>query len=711
MSIWDDDVGMADYSALRPASGAWQDVGGARQRTEALYESMRDPDQKTGLAGIGQALEELNTTMNPEEEKDTQEQDVDALLEVLAASGATQEPDVSGGASQIESSASDRQPGMEEYSPGILRSMLDEVTPKDEESIAGGGPEYTDSSVGESAMQIGLHAAAAPETAVLMGDGVQKVRRALGNKTANSVTQMLKDAKKNPALKKQILKKIAMRGAMAFTGPVGWAILAADLGYNAAKYGSEAGWFGEGDPIGDFEDTVGGGLRGAWDWIKGDGEVGRNTKADGGRIHLNTGGILPWTQAMSSDYANQYYNQFSGPNYESIAPVSAIPTTGTTPTDPGNIPSNIGTPVGGEIIRGGGLAQQRGSGPEDRGTWEQRFSPEHQYNRPGVHQGVAYGFNDDGELVATHVPRNMTSMSVGDPAPAFLGGPLNMAAAGLGWLKDQIERRFIPEGVKEAFQKEEQQQESAMQEAARDLGGTVDPKAVEQALISSSASGGTGTKSYHTNQRLEAMKREQERFNQQNAAQGLAMTRPGDVYSTRSYSKKERKKNSERAGDGRGTGGGGRKDREAGRKAKDRKTGGGWCFHPDTLVQMADGSEQKINTIKIGDQTKGGEVTGVVQFKPLDEMHDYKGVIVAGSHFVKEDGRFIPVSESFEAVKVDIIPTVYSLDTTDRRIWIKDIEFADFNGDGIVKEFMYNAGFNLAGLQNEVLRQVEERLI
>ena len=67
-------------------------------------------------------------------------------------------------------------------------------------------------------------------------------------------------------------------------------------------------------------------------------------------------------------------------------------------------------------------------------------------------------------------------------------------------------------------------------------------------------------------------------------------------------------------------------------------TGGGWCFDPSTPIQMADGSTKEIKNIQLGDDTKGGEVTGVFQFKAADEIHDYKGVTVAGSHFVKEDG-------------------------------------------------------------------------
>ena len=138
---------------------------------------------------------------------------------------------------------------------------------------------------------------------------------------------------------------------------------------------------------------------------------------------------------------------------------------------------------------------------------------------------------------------------------------------------------------------------------------------------------------------------------------------------------------------------------------------GGFCFDPNTLVQMANGSEKKIKDIQLGDQTKGGEVTGVFQFKASDEIHDYKGVTVAGSHYVKEDGKFIMVQDSPLSVKIDKIPIVYSLDTTGRRIFINDIEFADYNGDGVAKGFLANAGINVPEFNKEVLRQVEQRLI
>jgi len=185
----------------------------------------------------------------------------------------------------------------------------------------------------------------------------------------------------------------------------------------------------------------------------------------------------------------------------------------------------------------------------------------------------------------------------------------------------------------------------------------------------------------------------------------------GNTGSTKSSSKNNTGTPTGGGGKGGGADAGGKDSSGTGGGWGGSASGGGWCFDPNTFVQMADGSEKKIKEIQLGDKTKGGEVTGVFQFKAADEIHDYKGVTVAGSHFVKEDGRFIMVKDSPFAVKIDKIPVVYSLDTSGRRIFINDIEFADYNGDGIAKGFLSNAGVNLPGFDKEVLRQVENRLI
>jgi len=161
----------------------------------------------------------------------------------------------------------------------------------------------------------------------------------------------------------------------------------------------------------------------------------------------------------------------------------------------------------------------------------------------------------------------------------------------------------------------------------------------------------------------------------------------------------------------RGNGGGGGGGSGGSGDSNSPGGGGSYCFDPSTPIQMADGSIKEIKNIQLGDDTKGGEVTGVFQFKASDDIHNYKGVTVAGGHYVKENNEFIMVKDSPLAVKMDKIPVVYSLDTSARRIFIKDIEFADYNGDGVAKNFLSNAGVTLEGFDKEVLRQVQQRLI
>ena len=66
-----------------------------------------------------------------------------------------------------------------------------------------------------------------------------------------------------------------------------------------------------------------------------------------------------------------------------------------------------------------------------------------------------------------------------------------------------------------------------------------------------------------------------------------------------------------------------------------------------------------------------------MEFLP-ERIYDYKGVKVSGSHWVIEDNQFVAVENSKHGVLTDRLETVYCFKTSDNRIWIKDIEFGDF---------------------------------
>ena len=102
------------------------------------------------------------------------------------------------------------------------------------------------------------------------------------------------------------------------------------------------------------------------------------------------------------------------------------------------------------------------------------------------------------------------------------------------------------------------------------------------------------------------------------------------------------------------------------------------CFTPDTPIEMADGSKKAIKDILLGDQTRGGKVFSVRYAEAPDEMFSYLGVKTTGVHAVNENGKWIRVKDSRLASPVEVdSKIVLDLGTTDHRIWINGIEFAD----------------------------------
>ena len=104
---------------------------------------------------------------------------------------------------------------------------------------------------------------------------------------------------------------------------------------------------------------------------------------------------------------------------------------------------------------------------------------------------------------------------------------------------------------------------------------------------------------------------------------------------------------------------------------------GGGCFIAGTMIEMADGSEKEITLIDVGEETKGGTVHAKMKFSP-ENIYDYKGVGVSGSHYVLEDGQFVSVEDSKHGKLTDKKEVVYTFITSDYRIFIKGIEFGAY---------------------------------
>jgi len=107
--------------------------------------------------------------------------------------------------------------------------------------------------------------------------------------------------------------------------------------------------------------------------------------------------------------------------------------------------------------------------------------------------------------------------------------------------------------------------------------------------------------------------------------------------------------------------------------------GGDSCFLPDTLVTMANGSVKKIIDVDIGDEVAvGGKVFATGKFLN-DELYDYKGVKVSGSHMVNEDGVWIRIRDTKHGISLgDDENIVYVFGSENRRILINNILFTDY---------------------------------
>ena len=108
-------------------------------------------------------------------------------------------------------------------------------------------------------------------------------------------------------------------------------------------------------------------------------------------------------------------------------------------------------------------------------------------------------------------------------------------------------------------------------------------------------------------------------------------------------------------------------------------SGGGGCFLKGTQVTMADGSTKAIEKVDLGDKVaKGGKVFATGKFL-VENLHDYKGIKVSGSHMVSEDGNWVRVEDSKHGKSLgNDEHTVYVFGSENRRILINDITFTDY---------------------------------
>lgn len=102
------------------------------------------------------------------------------------------------------------------------------------------------------------------------------------------------------------------------------------------------------------------------------------------------------------------------------------------------------------------------------------------------------------------------------------------------------------------------------------------------------------------------------------------------------------------------------------------------CFDGTTDIKMSDGSGKKIEDVIVGDKTAGGIVISRREsFTNAGTRYNHNGTIVTGSHAVFENGIWKRVENSQNATPVEGAGIVYSLVTTEHRIYVGDTIYGD----------------------------------
>ena len=144
--------------------------------------------------------------------------------------------------------------------------------------------------------------------------------------------------------------------------------------------------------------------------------------------------------------------------------------------------------------------------------------------------------------------------------------------------------------------------------------------------------------------------------------------------------------------------------------------GGDSCFLAGTLVTLANGIQKPIEEIQLNDKLEGGgNVFALGQFLN-DEIFDYEGVLVSGSHLVKEGGKWLRVRDSDLATPhSDEEHKVYVLGTENHVIEIQGITFSDYfeahTQELLLKHQDMFMDFYKSGAYNEESKKLREEAV
>jgi len=104
------------------------------------------------------------------------------------------------------------------------------------------------------------------------------------------------------------------------------------------------------------------------------------------------------------------------------------------------------------------------------------------------------------------------------------------------------------------------------------------------------------------------------------------------------------------------------------------------CFHPETIVHLANNVRVRIADIEAGDVLANGKVVkSVLEFDGMSTpMYSLKDVVVSGSHKVLHEGCWIRVEHHPDAVEHNVCPRIHCLNVEGRQLYIGGFTFKDY---------------------------------
>ena len=100
-----------------------------------------------------------------------------------------------------------------------------------------------------------------------------------------------------------------------------------------------------------------------------------------------------------------------------------------------------------------------------------------------------------------------------------------------------------------------------------------------------------------------------------------------------------------------------------------------FCFAGNTPIFMADGTQRLISDLSLGDATAGGDVISIRMATTDDTLYAYRGIKVTGHHAVEENGAWKRVKDSLFSIPTSESSIVWSIATTDHRVYVPTVGF------------------------------------